>query len=601
LKSIDWQFIPFWQTPRLLDETTDDLPNHIPIVHEQILERLSELDASHRQVTKRLHKNIQPHVHLLEQANLKVFEMYKNLSLAQMYVHRSQTSVLKAKGTEAGEGVVGAVSLLKAWEQKEEYTQLNVILAQVEKVLESEGSLEERIQNFDARRPDALKECHDIIQLADELAAHVQDDTLSRLDCLNELRKRTHTVRTTFSNRLHILLESITVRSCNGHYFSSEEYSLLVQSIRHVVMMPQDPCASQLWSKTWSTSVQTALLFEADRALCLALLDPTDVIDSEYDKELMALNYQIDQDWGNQPHKLQTMTHNLVTIRFDFEQELNHLPAVYHRLCVLLTNVLYGQQCLLEWHQSAIREDWAKSNDMDDHKWLQLVLEEMSSRRLAVWNHCLGVFQKCIDEYLPFAGKKTLFDWKDGVHDDSEWWDDLEGLQDIFRLTEQFLSMRQEFLEPCADTSSKAAEYDDDHAGESLLEKLSTLMKKHLRAVHVETMNSMGMMLSQEDWDLVRFKRSETHHAEGENPDTIILEVRTDWLTVGCNYRALSPPFSLLSLFHHRFVASPRWLDRVQHQVSTSVRSKLEQPILQGRKVKCIEALCQARQSFSRR
>jgi succinate dehydrogenase flavin-adding protein (antitoxin of CptAB toxin-antitoxin module) len=51
-------------------------------------------------------------------------------------------------------------------------------------------------------------------------------------------------------------------------------------------------------------------------------------------------------------------------------------------------------------------------------------------------------------------------------------------------------------------------------------------MKKHLRAVHVETMNSLGMMLSQEDWDLVRFKRSETHHAEGENPDTIILEVR---------------------------------------------------------------------------
>ncbi len=91
--------------------------------------------------------------------------------------------------------------------------------------------------------------------------------------------------------------------------------------------MVQDPCSSQL-SKTWSTSVETALLFEADRALCLALLDPTDVTDSEYDKELMALNYQIDQDCGN-PHKLKTMTHNLVTIRLVFEQELNHLPALF--------------------------------------------------------------------------------------------------------------------------------------------------------------------------------------------------------------------------------------------------------------------------------
>jgi hypothetical protein len=274
-------------------------------------------------------------------------------------------------------------------------------------------------------------------------------------------------------------------------------------------------------SKTWSTSVETALLFEADRALCLALLDPTDVTDSEYDKELMALNYQIDQDCGN-PHKLKTMTHNLVTIRLVFEQELNHLPAVYHRLCVLLTNVLYGPQCLLEWHQSAIRDDWAKSNDIDDHKLLQQVLEELSSRRQAVLNHCLGVFEKCVDEYITFASKKTLFEWKDGVHDNSAWWNDIEGLQDILRLTEQFLSMRQEFLEPCAHSASKA----DDPARASLLDKLSTLMKKHLRGVHVETVNRLGIMLSQENWDLVRFKRSETHHAEGENPNTIILEVR---------------------------------------------------------------------------
>jgi hypothetical protein len=460
---------------------------------------------------------------LLEQANLKVFEMNKNLTLAQMYMDRSQASVLKAKGTEAGDGVLGAVSLLTAWEQKKEYTQMDAILAEINKVLESEGSLEERIANFDARRLDAWKECQDIIRLADDLAAHVQDESLSRLECLNELRERMHTVRTTFSNRLHILLESITVRSCNGH-FSSDEYSLLVQSILHVVV-GSNPCSSIVsLSKTWPSSVQSALFFEADRALCLALLDPTDVTDSEYDKELMALHYQIDQDWGK-PHKLKTMTHNLVTIRFDFEQDLNHLPAVYHRLCVLLTNVLYGHQCLRQWHQDAVRDDWAKSNDIDDRKVLPQLLEEVSSRRLAVWNHCLGVLEKCVDEYLTFGGnKKILFEWRDGIHDDSSWWNDLEGLQDILRLTEQFLSMRQEFLEPCANIASNKADY--EHAGESLLDKLSILMKKHLRAVHVETMNSLGMMLSQEDWDLVRFKRSETHHAEGENPDTIILEVR---------------------------------------------------------------------------
>jgi hypothetical protein len=99
----------------------------------------------------------------LEQANLKVFEMYKNLTLAQMYMDRSHASVLNAKGTEERDGVLGAVSLLTAWEQMEEYTQLRVILTEVAKVLESERYLEERIKNYDARRADALKECHDFI------------------------------------------------------------------------------------------------------------------------------------------------------------------------------------------------------------------------------------------------------------------------------------------------------------------------------------------------------------------------------------------------------------------------------------------------------
>jgi hypothetical protein len=70
-------------------------------------------------------------------------------------------------------------------------------------------------------------------------------------------------------------------------------------------------------------------------------------------------------------------------------------------------------------------------------------------------------------------------------------------------------------------------------------------MKKHLRAVHVETMNSLGMMLTQEDWDLVLIKRSDTHHAEEEKPDTIILKGRRCFGCIDYSYRALSHPFSL--------------------------------------------------------
>jgi hypothetical protein len=49
---------------------------------------------------------------------------------------------------------------------------------------------------------------------------------------------------------------------------------------------------------------------------------------------------------------------------------------------------------------------------------------------LAVWNHCLGVFEICVDECLLHVGKKKAFDWKDGGRND------LEGLLNILYLTE---------------------------------------------------------------------------------------------------------------------------------------------------------------------
>ena len=193
--------------------------------------------------------------------------------------------------------------------------------------------------------------------------------------------------------------------------------------------------------------------------------------------------YSLDTD----PSKLSTWLQNLVTIRFDFEIQKHSLPAVYHKLCWLLTNILYGQYQLLEWHAREAA---------NENPFYGLIYTELLGRRTSVWNSCVKCMEECLEEYLKYVGKKKLFGvTKDNEHDDSEWMKDLEGLEDIVLLTDQFLSLRKEFLEGVSER------FIND--GGMLREKLSTLLKKHLRSFHVEAMNKMGSTLYQEEWVLV--------------------------------------------------------------------------------------------------
>jgi hypothetical protein len=183
--------------------------------------------------------------------------------------------------------------------------------------------------------------------------------------------------------------------------------------------------------------------------------------------------------------------HNLVTIRLDFEIQKHPLPAVYHKLCWLLTNVLHGHYRLIEWHEQRA------TNDDKNAVW-KAIHVELQSRRASVWNSCVKVLEECTEEYIKYVGKKKLFEWKGNEHLDEDWLEDLEGLEDVLRLTDQFLSLRNEFLE------GVPLQFIND--GSMLSEKLSTIFKKHLRTFHVEAMNTMGLTLYREDWTLIPLK-----------------------------------------------------------------------------------------------
>ena len=135
------------------------------------------------------------------------------------------------------------------------------------------------------------------------------------------------------------------------------------------------------------------------------------------------------------PSKMAIWTHNLITIRFDFELAKNHLPAIFHKLCWLLTNVLQGHHCLLGWHETNRFCEGGPSEAV-----MIAVFEELSARRASVWNTCVKVLEDCLEEYLKFASKRTLFrPLDDGTLNDSVWLHDLIGLEDILGLTDHFL------------------------------------------------------------------------------------------------------------------------------------------------------------------
>ena len=202
-----------------------------------------------------------------------------------------------------------------------------------------------------------------------------------------------------------------------------------------------------------------------------------------------------------------------------------HLPAVFHRLVFLLTSILQGQQRLIDWHLT-FTQTGGISSDKDSTK-MENIAKELDIGRSALWIFCIKAMERVIDEYLQHLPTKVtmlFMSRADGKGiDDSKWWRDLDGIEDVVRLAQDFLSLRSE-------ATGSGTNAENFHEMESSLrEKLSTLSKKHVRAVHIAAMNNIGMLLSKEDWELgpIGPRENEKNQDFGENPEDFVRKVRS--------------------------------------------------------------------------
>ena len=303
--SIDWDKIYFWKLNALTDEVglPDDRQQaaneeeDILEVHESITTQLSTLDGMLRQVQQEQQRAIVPHTDNIHMANSTIHEFSKNLALAQMYKNRTQVSMKQAR-----EGIEGSIALIQHWNDRDDYQDLNGVLERVASMLSWEASILELIDGFDCKsREDSLRICRSILDSIVSLQQEVSQAPFCDLNCLDDLRKRSSVLHSTFLKRLFVLLESVTVRCCSGTKSENllkpdtGEYSILSETIFAVYNASSG--ITECIEKSWAMGIQTALLFEVDRSLVLSLLDPTDCASSQYDTELTALNYQM--EWGN--------------------------------------------------------------------------------------------------------------------------------------------------------------------------------------------------------------------------------------------------------------------------------------------------------------
>ena len=199
---------------------------------------------------------------------------------------------------------------------------------------------------------------------------------------------------------------------------------------------------------------------------------------------------------------LQTLTHDLVAVWFGFQSAT--LPFVYHKLCVLLTNILHAHVVFSQWHDEHCK-------DQPDPR-LEGIRDEFDATRPVLWKHCKVILTWCLDEYLSFSLESRRQQQQEQQQQpqpsecdaDHRWWLDLEGLHRVWQLTNQFLLLCDKFLYcgiadyrpgDCPSTAAaRLLESDDSELGKTRCD----IFRKHLRRLHVAAMNGLGSKLSRE-------------------------------------------------------------------------------------------------------
>ena len=506
-----------WGCVHLDDQDYEHAPaeNDFSIWDDFIADQLSQLDTSLQDVQQIMAASVNPQK--LESANNLVHSCEQNLRLARIYWDRSTQALNAAVATDPdgsfnGSGILGNVHLLDLWQQKEDFSSLRDLLDRLENVTAQETEIIRRIDAFDATHSRAQDEYKEVVKLGKMLRAEVDGD-LASLNCLSELRdnRLTSILEERFWQRLKYLSRQCAVQVCRERSAPSTEYDSLLKAAFGLFEASNSQegdaaenrgtAFSNFDNETgWSKNLVEAMLYEAERCFACALLEPADAEDSAFVKDLKTLEHEIGKDWGDTA-KLKTLTHNLVTIRFDFERSLGYLPRVMVRLCEGLLNILRAHIVFGQFHMSALESITANvGQDTQKPEVIRSIVRALKDSQVLLWEKCEAILSHALKEYHNFSSKVVLFTTEKQGTEDSVWQKELQGLHSVYCTLNCFLYYKSAFF------GNDLARVGTGGGDQSLfLHTLQEIASDHLRHVHVEAMTSMGRLLSRETWHLTNF------------------------------------------------------------------------------------------------
>ena len=510
LNSVPWGCVQLDETGVVSSE------QDMSVWDEFFASQLSQLDSSLESVHRIMAASVRPH--LLEDANKMVHSCEQNLRLAMMYWDRSSEALNAAiaagpDGKFTGKGILGNAHLLKWWQQREEFAKLDSLLGRLESVIAQESEIVHRIDTFDAKHSRAQDEYAAVVSLGNHLREAL-DGELSSLVCLEELRhnRLTSILEERFWNRLKYLAQQGVVQQCRSRNESLSEYQSLMKAalglfeasranllLASSSSSSHDPDSGFDVLTGWSRNMSETIMYELERCLAVALLEPVDSIDSEFVKDLKILELEMAKGWGDSP-KLRTLTHNLVTIRFDFEATLCYFPKVVLRLCECLVDVLKAHLMFHRYHAEFEAVD-GQSTDAD---MMISVAEGLGKSARSLWEKCESILIHIMEEYRHFSSRRNLRPVDGSGLDFSSWEKELQGLHTVYCVLCSFFNLKNAFFESCHSNDNNL-----DSEQPSVLEAFSGIVSDHLRIVHAEAMTTLGRMLARETWHLVSFQSPE--------------------------------------------------------------------------------------------
>jgi len=326
IRSLPWRHFPMFKHRGDVD---------IKRVENHVLTQLMQQDEWLLEVNKKSLAQIMQRKNSLELCNQYLGEFSHSLNMANMHLHQSQESMKKAKGGEEEDcfaGLVGGFHLVEAWDERTNDLELDRLLHSCTDLLQQEERLQQKIDDFGNDTTQYM----DIIDAARVFSFSAQqDEQLSRVEALQDLRERATHVLATFEDKIKLLLQRHLTKNCiSCKYFSNNKYWNLLQAMICIRHEKEDEPNVEV---SWVEYINSCLKTEANKCLARALLDPTNGKDSDYDKDLVRLAYTLRQ---GDDFNLESVISELTTIRYDFESAKNYFPLVFHRLCFLLTNVL---------------------------------------------------------------------------------------------------------------------------------------------------------------------------------------------------------------------------------------------------------------------